>query len=169
MGLLEDILGQVVSNPNSKNSSPANRPSVSRPAPPGTTGGDQLTNMLGSLLGADKQDASPIILAIMKFIQSQGGISGILAKFQQHGMSRQAESWVSTGKNETITPQQVEQVFDRGAINQLAQSMNTTPEKATNTLADFLPELLNQFSPDGKVPEDDGNILASVLGMLGHK
>ena len=162
MGLLEDVLGQVMKNSGGGGTATAERPT-------GPPGGDQLTNMLASFLGADKKDASPIIVAIMKFVQSQGGISGIIAKFQKKGMSKQASSWVGTGKNESITPQEVEDVFDRPALNQLAQSMNTTPEAASKTLADFLPELLNQFTPDGKLPDDEGDVLTSVMGMLGGK
>lgn len=160
MGLLEDVLGQVMK---SQGAAPAGAPNTASP------GGDQLTAMLGSFLGADKKDASPIILAIMKFVQSQGGIAGILAKFQQQGLGKQADSWVSTGGNESITPQQVEQVFDRGSINELAQSLNTTPDAAKKTLADVLPELLNQFTPDGKVGANEGDVLTSVMGMLGGK
>jgi uncharacterized protein YidB (DUF937 family) len=158
MGLLEDVLGQVLKTQGD-------------PAGPttATPGGDQLTAMLGNLLGANKKDASPFILAIMKFVQSQGGVSGIIAKFQKKGFDKQANSWVGTGQNEKITPQQVEQVFDQPAINDLAKSMHTTPDAASKTLADFLPELLNQFTPDGKLPANEGDVLTSVMGMLGGK
>jgi uncharacterized protein YidB (DUF937 family) len=158
MGLLDDVLGQVL-KPQGAGDSTATV----------TPGGDQLTKMLGSFLGADKKDASPIIVAIMKFIQSQGGISGIIAKFQKKGFDKQADSWVGTGQNEKITPQQVEQVFDQPAIDDLAKAMNTTPHEASKTLADYLPELLNQFTPDGKLPANEGDVLTSVMGMLGGK
>lgn len=160
MGLLEDVLGQVMK---SQGAAPAGAPNT---APPG---GDQLTAMLGSFLGADKKDASPIILAIMKFVQSQGGVSGIIAKFQQKGFGKQADSWVGTGRNEAVTPQQIDQVFDRGSINELAQSLDTTPDDAKKTLADFLPELLNQFTPNGKVAGNEGDVLTSVMGLLGGR
>lgn len=162
MGLFEDVLGQVMKNSGGGGTATAERPT-------GAPGGDQLTNMLASFLGADKKDASPIIVAIMKFVQSQGGISGIVAKFQLKGYGKQADSWVGTGANQQITPKQVADVFDRGSINNLAQTMNTTPEAATNTLSQFLPELLNQFTPEGKVPGNEGDILNSVLGMLVKK
>ena len=82
MGLLEDVLGQVMKTQG------AGSTGATATAP---AGGDQLTAMLGSFLGADKKDASPVILAIMKFVQSQGGISGILAKFQSKGLDKQAD------------------------------------------------------------------------------
>lgn len=160
MGILEDVLGQVMKT---QGGASTGAPTT---APPG---GDQLTAMLGSFLGADKKDASPIILAIMKFVQSQGGISGILAKFQKQGLDKQADSWVGNSQNEKITPQQVQQVFDQPAITDLAKSLNTTPDAASKTLADVLPELLNQFTPNGKLPADEGNVLSSVMGMLGGK
>ena len=158
MGLLDDVLGQVL-KPQDAGSGTATA----------TPGGDQLTQMLGSLLGADKRDASPIILAIMKFVQSQGGISGIIAKFQKKGLDKQADSWVGTGENQKLTPQQVQQVFDQPALDDLAKSMNTTPNVASKTLADYLPELLNQFTPDGKLPANEGDVLTSVMSMLGGK
>jgi uncharacterized protein YidB (DUF937 family) len=161
MGTIEDVLGQVLGQSGNPQGG------VATASQQGQPGGDQLTNLVVQALGADKADANPILAAIASFVQKNGGIPGIIQKFQKSGLAEKAGSWLSTGSNEALTPQQIGQVFDEGSIQGLAKDLNTTPEKAKKTLAETLPELVNQFSPGGALPENADELLGSFTQLLG--
>jgi hypothetical protein len=75
MGMLEDILGQVLKTAVDRvgkevtgQASPKSPPPVQTPAPTG----DPLTQILASVLGADKKNANPILVIILQFIEANG-------------------------------------------------------------------------------------------------
>ena len=49
----------------------------------------------------------PIIQIALQLLQQSGGLAGILEKFKKAGFGAQANSWVSTGQNMAISPEQV--------------------------------------------------------------
>ena len=163
MGMLEDILGQVLKTAvNQGAKEVGGRVSQQSPA----AGGDPLTQSLGSFLGANNKDANPILVIILQFIQANGGIMAILSKFQQKGMKAEADTWLGTGPNTLISPQQVEQVFDQKSLGELGKSLGTKSSGAADTLAKVLPELVNQFSPQGSLPPNETALLATFMKML---
>lgn len=167
MGMFEDILGQVLKSAvNQGVKEVGGKITQQNPAQRPAAGGDPLTQILGSLLGANQKDANPILVIILKFVEANGGIMAIIAKFQNKGMKAEADSWVATGPNQLISPQQVSQVFDAQALGELGKSLGTTPEGAASTLSKVLPEVINQFSPQGEVPGNDGELVGIFIKML---
>ena len=68
-----------------------------------------LDGLLGSMMGGGTsapgaQGGSPMIQMALQMLQQNGGIEGLLAKFQQGGMGQQAQSWIGTGQNMPISP-----------------------------------------------------------------
>lgn len=49
--------------------------------------------------GAGGAQQSPLMQVALQLIRQNGGLQGILGKFQQAGYGAQADSWVSTGQN----------------------------------------------------------------------
>ena len=62
-----------------------------------------LDSLLGSFSGAGGQGQSSLAMVALQLIQQEGGLPGIISKFQQAGMAAQAHSWVGNGANQTIT------------------------------------------------------------------
>jgi uncharacterized protein YidB (DUF937 family) len=98
--------------------------------------------------------------------QQSGGIGGLVQAFSQNGMAEQAQSWVGTGENMPISPDQVQNVLGGDMIANLASQVGVPPEMASSLVAQVLPMLINQLTPNGTVPE--GNDLQSgITSLLG--
>ena len=85
--------------------------------------------------------------------QQQGGLGGLLSRFQQAGMGDVANSWVGTGANQQVMPHQLEQVFGSQQIDQWAQQSNMPRSDLLSQLSQYLPQAVDKMTPDGRLPE----------------
>jgi uncharacterized protein YidB (DUF937 family) len=125
--------------------------------------GNVLSGMLG---GTQPQGQSPLLQVAMNLIQQNGGLPGILAKFQQAGLGQHADSWVSTGANLPISADQLKQVLGSGAIGQIAGQLGLDHAQVSGGLAQMLPQLINQLTPNGQVPANHADLLSEGLALL---
>jgi uncharacterized protein YidB (DUF937 family) len=128
-----------------------------------------LDNMLGSVLGGGATGQSPLALAALQLIQQQGGLPGIISKFEHGGMADQAASWVGTGANLPVTGGQLQEILGTGAIGQIAQQLGLSHGDASAGLAQILPQIIDHLTPTGQVPADHGDLLNEALSMLSKR
>jgi len=125
-------------------------------------------DLAGSFLsqgGGDTQ--SQLLQAALILIQNQpGGLQGLLGRFQERGLGEQAASWVGTGENLPLQPHQVQQALGGEQLEALARQTGLSSEHVGGGLAALLPDLINQLTPDGQVPQEGG--LQKSLGLLGN-
>ena len=129
-----------------------------------------LGSLAGSLLGGSSQAGrgNQLVQLALQVLQQNGGLAGVLDKFKASGLGQQAESWVGTGANLPISPDQISQVLGGGNLGELAAKMGL-PEGAANTgLAEMLPRLIDKLTPQGQVPEDHEDLVSQGLAMLGR-
>jgi len=136
-GGLEDILGQL-------------------------TGGGQSSGRQPSPGGGMAAMLLPLIAGFLK----NGGLNKILSGLQQQGLSSQAQSWVDSGSNEPVSGAQVEQVVGRDQIEAIAQQLGLSHEQAADAVAEVLPRVVDQVSPDGELPAepDLDDLFARIAG-----
>lgn len=128
-----------------------------------------LDNLLGSVLGSGTQGQSPLAVAALQLIQQQGGLPGIISKFENGGMAAQAGSWVGAGANLPITGGQLQEILGSGTIGQIAQQLGLSHGDASAGLAQMLPQLIDHLTPNGQVPADHGEMLKQALSMLSKR
>ena len=95
----------------------------------------------------------------MQWVQRNGGIGGVLQRFQQKGYSQQAASWVSTGPNDDLAPEAVNDVVGMDELSRLSQQLGVSNEEVSSGMAQILPEVVNQLTPEGDVPNDADDVL----------
>lgn len=123
---------------------------------------DQLAgNLLGSLSGNQQSNLTSNILQML--IQNSGGISGLVQSFAAKGLGDVVSSWVSTGQNLPISADQLQHVFGRNQLQQLAESSGIPQEQAGSVIANLLPRIVDSLTPDGKEPEGDLMSLGASL------
>jgi len=110
--------------------------------------------LVSSLGGSDPQHKN-LVSSVMELVNSPqvGGLAGIVSKFESSGLSKQVQSWVSTGKNLPATGQQIEQGLGLEKIKGLAQSLGLTPDVMKAKLAEILPQVIDKLTPDGVIPK----------------
>lgn len=124
--------------------------------------------LLDQLSGALGEKGSVDYLAIMQWVEQQGGISGLLEKFRQCGLAEVVQSWISHGQNLPISSEQVQQVLSSNALQQLATKLGIDSQMASGIVAQFLPDIVNKLSPDGQEPNNT-DVISAGLSMLKSK
>jgi len=81
-----------------------------------------------------------------------GGLGALLDAFRQNGHAETADSWVSTGPNKPVQPDQIRQVIGPGVLSDLAQKTGLSEEEILSRLSRNLPEAVDKYTPDGRLP-----------------
>lgn len=127
-----------------------------------------LDGLAGSLLGGGGGGGMhPQLLsavAQMFLGQGGGGLQGVLGMFEQKGLGNVVQSWVGTGPNLPISPQQILGVLGQGNVQQLASQSGLSVEDVGQQLAQHLPGLVDKVTPDGNMP--DASALQGLLSMF---
>ncbi|MFW5330430.1 YidB family protein [Hydrogenophaga sp. ZJX-1] len=112
--------------------------------------------------GLDPQVLMGIVAALMN---NGGGLSGILAKLQQGGLGDAAASWVGTGANQPVSADALGGALGPDLMGMIARQLGGNQQQAAGTLADLLPGLIDQLTPQGRLPTDNGQGgLGALLG-----
>lgn len=117
-----------------------------------------LDSLLSGLAGSNApagQPANPLLQMLLQMLASNGqfgGLSGLAQQFQQAGYGREMNSWISSGQNLPITPDQLMQIFGQGQMQQMAASSGMDLGSLSGGLSDLLPQLVDRMTPSGQVP-----------------
>jgi uncharacterized protein YidB (DUF937 family) len=82
-----------------------------------------------------------------------GGLGGLLSAFEQAGLGQVAQSWVGNGPNQSVSPQQLQNVFGQGQVQSMASQAGMEPNSFLAQLAQHLPNAVNGMTPEGRLPE----------------
>ena len=116
--------------------------------PPGEQPGQQgggLGGILGNLGGMLGGASAGSVLS--------GGLSELLERFQQNGQGEAADSWIRTGPNQEIQPPQLEKAIGPDILDTLSKQTGLSREELLARLTRELPEAVNRYTPDGRVPD----------------
>src|SRR5512145_1846953 len=128
---------------------------------------DEVVSVVGKQLGGGQQN-SLVEQAIAMINNPQiGGLSGLIEKFQKNGLGEIASSWVGTSSNLPVSADQISSALGADSIRDIAGKIGVSGDQVSSSLAGLLPQLIDQLTPDGKVPE--GNALSASLTSLAQK
>lgn len=112
------------------------------PSEPPSEGG--LLGKLGGLLGGAGADN---VLS--------GGLRDLVDRFKQNGHGQAADSWVSTGPNQQLRSDQLEQAIGTEALNALLKQTGLSREELLSRLTRELPTAVDKLTPAGRLPTED--------------
>jgi uncharacterized protein YidB (DUF937 family) len=135
MGLLDSVIGGLMG---------------------GQGGSSPMAGVLMNLLGGGQGAGSGLGTQSIGR-QGQGGLGGLLASFEQAGLGHIAQSWVGTGQNQQVTPDQLQRVFGQARVQSMADQAGMEPQGFLSQLAQHLPHVVDQMTPQGRVP-DEGTV-----------
>ena len=129
-----------------------------------------LDSVVGALAGGQSGGNNALLETVMQLINNPqtGGLAGLVQSFQQGGLAEIVNSWVSTGANLPISPEQIQRVLGNSSLQGLAAQLGVSPEQASGSLADLLPQVVDQLTPNGQVPQG-GDLMAQGLDLLKGK
>jgi len=130
---------------------------------------DKLIQMAGSsrsTTGVD-QNAVTSIIDMLNNNPEVGGLEGLIGKFSQGNLGNIMDSWISTGKNKSVTASQLNNVLGSGIIGQLASKLGISNKQVLSQLVRYLPMIIDKLTPDGKVTASSNQInIQDILGNL---
>jgi uncharacterized protein YidB (DUF937 family) len=81
-----------------------------------------------------------------------GGLGTLLKEFQQRGQGPAAQTWVSTGPNRAIAPNELADALGNDTLDELSKQTGMRREEVIAELSKHLPQLIDQLTPNGRVP-----------------
>ena len=121
---------------------------------------------MGAMQGQSGNGQADALGLVTDLLQQSGGLSGLLDKFQSHGLGDAAQSWVGTGANLPVSGDQVSQALGGDALAGLGAKFGGNSPELAQLVAQFLPLIVDKLTPNGQVPADNGLGGLSSLGNL---
>lgn len=128
---------------------------------------DQVGQAVGGLLGGQSAQ-NPLLQAVTSLLGNSpvGGLAGLVQAFQKNGLAEVVNSWVSTGQNMPVTPNQIEQGLGSDLLKQLASQAGLSPHDASAQLSHLLPNLVDKLTPNGTI---EAGALEQLLKLVQGK
>jgi uncharacterized protein YidB (DUF937 family) len=129
----------------------------------GGLGGGGLGGVLGGILSGGGRSGglgggNPLLRMLLPLVASMlmnGGLKKLLARLQAQGKGAQADSWVGRGANQPLGAADVREAMDDEELDRIAQQLGVSKDEAAEALAQVLPDVVDQATPEGELPDDD--------------
>jgi uncharacterized protein YidB (DUF937 family) len=110
-----------------------------------------------------------ILSEVLVMLQNKqgGGLSGLLQAFENGGLGHLVQSWVGTGQNLPVSPDQINNVLSSsGVLGRIAQATGLQQADVAQHLSGLLPQIVDHLTPNGQVHQGD---VSSALSTLAQK
>lgn len=124
---------------------------------------------MGMFGGAEGEDKG-LLNGLVEMVSgggAGGGLQGLVQTFQEKGLGDEISSWVGTGQNLPISPEQLKEGLGSDVIQNLAAKAGVSPDEVTAKLSEHLPSFVDKLTPDGVVPE--GGMMEQALNFFKSK
>ena len=81
-----------------------------------------------------------------------GGLRDLLESFNSSGKGEIADSWVRTGQNKPILPQELEAAISPEVWASLSEHTGLSRQELLSRLSRELPEAVDKYTPEGRLP-----------------
>lgn len=105
-----------------------------------------LDGLIGGAVGAG------MTTVVSNLIEKHGGVQGLVRQFEQQGLGATVRSWVGTGPNQPISPDQIHQALGAETIKDLAAKFGLSNDELAKRLASVLPQAVDHMTPGGTLP-----------------
>lgn len=129
--------------------------------------------LVGQVLGGLGQNhgaSEDMVQHVLGMLGGQGGsgLTQLMQVFQSKGLGDVIGSWVGTGQNLPIDPQQLMGLLGNHQIAAMASKFGLTHEAAASQLANLMPQVIDKLTPTGELPGADmlNQGLGGLLGKL---
>lgn len=98
-----------------------------------------------------------------------GGIDALVRQFSNVGLGDVVNSWVGTGANLPVSPQQLLGALGQDNVQSMASGSGLPVDQLLSGLSQHLPAIIDALTPNGKIPEANSmqSMLGGILGQLG--
>jgi uncharacterized protein YidB (DUF937 family) len=102
--------------------------------------------LLGGIVGAG------MVSVVNSVLEKHGGVQGVVNEFERNGLGPTVRSWVSTGPNQPVSPEDVQRALGPELLQQLSQKSGVPVQDLSRKLAEVLPQAVDKMTPNGTIP-----------------
>ncbi len=103
--------------------------------------------LLGGIVGAG------LVSVVNNILEQHGGLQGVVSHFEKNGLGPTIQSWVGTGANQSISPDQVRNVLGADLMQRLSEKSGMSIDELSQKLAQVLPQAVDKLTPNGTIPK----------------
>ncbi len=136
-------------------------PGTAAPGGPGTGGlGGLLGGLLGSAGGTQRGlgDLAAGLGGLFGGASAgttlTSGLSNLINDMQNAGHGQAAQSWVGTGPNQAIAPNELATALGDDTVQALSNQTGMSPSDLLAALSRHLPEVVDRLTPQGRLPTE---------------
>jgi uncharacterized protein YidB (DUF937 family) len=127
------------------------------PRPQGQQGQDQFSSIaeaLAALLAARTAGKTGEAAAAPTGQQTpSSGLDVLINQFKQNGLEGVIDSWIGTGKNQTISPPQLRQALGEERVDELSKQTGAPQDDLLSQISKYLPGIIDKLTPNGQLPK----------------
>jgi len=106
-----------------------------------------LDGLLGGMVGAG------MVSVVNDILEKHGGVQGVVNEFEKNGLGATVKSWVGTGPNQPISPDEVHKVLGPDLLQRLSEKSGLSVQDLAQRLSHVLPQAVDKLTPNGEVPK----------------
>jgi uncharacterized protein YidB (DUF937 family) len=114
------------------------------PAPAPASPGGGLGNILAGGLGGGAASGA-----------LTGGLGDLMKQLQQGGLGDAANSWVGSGPNKQVSPDDLSKALGADQLDQVASQSGMSRDELLQGLSQYLPQVVDHLTPQGRLPTDN--------------
>jgi uncharacterized protein YidB (DUF937 family) len=103
--------------------------------------------LLGGIVGAG------MVSVVSDILERHGGVQGVVGQFEKNGLGATVQSWVGTGANQPISPDEVQQALGPDLLQQLSAKSGMSVQDLAQKLSHVLPRAVDKLTPNGAIPK----------------
>jgi uncharacterized protein YidB (DUF937 family) len=103
--------------------------------------------LIGGIVGAG------MVSVVNGILEQHGGLQGVVSAFEKNGLGATVGSWVSTGPNQPISPDEVNKALGPDLLQQLAAKSGLSVQDLTQKLSQVFPQVVDKMTPNGAIPK----------------
>ena len=129
-----------------------------------------MSEFLSRLGGAALNDmkGTPLDRILNHLMGGQPGASGLQAlvdRLRDAGLGDRVESWIGTGENRPVQPQELERAFQGKEADSMAHEAGMERPGLLALLSQVLPKLVDAMTPEGHLPKGGDAPMSAVPGQ----
>ena len=120
---------------------------------------------VGGISGGSQAELLNAVVGMLGQGGGAGGLGNLVQQFEQGGLGHLVQSWIGTGQNLPVSPDQLGGVLGSDTVSNMASKLGMNHGDLLGQLTQVLPQLVDTLTPHGQVPQGDlGGMLGGLLG-----
>ena len=124
---------------------------------------------IGSMLGKTDSSSISVPEALVAALGShEGGLGGLVQKFESAGLGGVISSWIGSGENQPVAPDALHGILGNDVVQQISAKTGMPIDQLLPQIAQHLPGVVDGMTPGGQIPST-GNLLEAGLAFLKNR